>query len=129
MGDPPRRRPFTCLSRRALYEHLNAEWEQELSSLVTGFIGGRLVENLVFEHGARVRTLVRDFARASRIARFDIDMIGGAVTDPRRSIARSPAARWSSTALTISRTRSETSPARTCWPTPAGVTRSNGWST
>jgi predicted dehydrogenase/nucleoside-diphosphate-sugar epimerase len=47
----------------------------------TGFIGGRLVEKLVLEHGARVRVLVRDFARACRIARCDVELIGGDVTD------------------------------------------------
>jgi nucleoside-diphosphate-sugar epimerase len=48
----------------------------------TGFIGGRLVEKLVLEHGARVRVLVRDFARACRIARFDVELIAGEVTEP-----------------------------------------------
>lgn len=48
----------------------------------TGFIGGRLVEKLILEHGARVRVLVRDFARACRIARFDVELVPGEVTDP-----------------------------------------------
>jgi nucleoside-diphosphate-sugar epimerase len=48
----------------------------------TGFIGGRLVEKLILEHGARVRVLVRDFARACRIARFDVELVAGDVTDP-----------------------------------------------
>jgi nucleoside-diphosphate-sugar epimerase len=48
----------------------------------TGFIGGRLVEKLVLEHGARVRVLVRDFARACRAARFDVELVPGEVTDP-----------------------------------------------
>jgi nucleoside-diphosphate-sugar epimerase len=43
----------------------------------TGFIGGRLVERLVREEGARVRALVRTFANAPRIARFPIEMIPG----------------------------------------------------
>jgi nucleoside-diphosphate-sugar epimerase len=47
----------------------------------TGFLGGRLVEKLVLEHDARVRVLVRDFSRASRIARFPIRMIRGDITD------------------------------------------------
>ena len=34
----------------------------------TGFIGGRLVERLVLDCGASVRVLVRNFARACRIA-------------------------------------------------------------
>ncbi len=47
----------------------------------TGFIGGRLVEKLVLEHGAEVRVLVRNFSKASRIARFPIKMIRGDITD------------------------------------------------
>ncbi len=47
----------------------------------TGFIGGRLVEKLVLERGARVRALVKNFARASRIARFDLEMIPGGIAD------------------------------------------------
>jgi nucleoside-diphosphate-sugar epimerase len=48
----------------------------------TGFIGGRLIEKLVLEHGARVRVLVRDFSRASRIARFPVEMVAGSITRP-----------------------------------------------
>ncbi|MBE9513731.1 MAG: NAD-dependent epimerase/dehydratase family protein [Chloroflexi bacterium] len=48
----------------------------------TGFIGGRLVERLVLEHKADVRVLVRNFARAPRIARFPIEMVQGDVTRP-----------------------------------------------
>jgi nucleoside-diphosphate-sugar epimerase len=47
----------------------------------TGFIGGRLVEKLFLEQHALVRVLVRNFSRASRIARFPVEMIGGDVTD------------------------------------------------
>jgi nucleoside-diphosphate-sugar epimerase len=50
----------------------------------TGFIGGRLVERLVLEHGedgAKVRALVRNFSHASRLARFPIEMIGGDIVD------------------------------------------------
>jgi len=47
----------------------------------TGFIGGRLVERLFLEEGAKVRTLVRDFRKASRIARFPVEMIGGDILD------------------------------------------------
>ncbi|KPL25195.1 MAG: hypothetical protein AMJ93_00735 [Anaerolineae bacterium SM23_84] len=48
----------------------------------TGFIGGRLVERLILEHKADVRVLVRNFARAPRIARFSIEMVHGDVTKP-----------------------------------------------
>lgn len=47
----------------------------------TGFIGGRLVEKLVLENGARVRVLVSDFRRASRIARYPVEMIPGTIND------------------------------------------------
>jgi nucleoside-diphosphate-sugar epimerase len=47
----------------------------------TGFIGGRLVEKLFLEHQATVRVLVRNFSKASRIARFPVDIIPGDVTD------------------------------------------------
>ncbi|MBA3356210.1 MAG: NAD-dependent epimerase/dehydratase family protein [Pyrinomonadaceae bacterium] len=47
----------------------------------TGFIGGRLAEKLILYHGANVRVLVRNFARASRIARFNVEMLGGSITD------------------------------------------------
>ena len=47
----------------------------------TGFIGGRLVEKLVLECNAKVRVLVRNFASASRIARFPIEMVHGNVTE------------------------------------------------
>jgi nucleoside-diphosphate-sugar epimerase len=47
----------------------------------TGFIGGRLVEVLVREHGADVRALVRNFTNASRIARLPVEMVPGDVTD------------------------------------------------
>jgi len=48
----------------------------------TGAIGGRLVEKLVLEQGARVRVLVRNFMHASRLARFPLEMIGGDLADP-----------------------------------------------
>ena len=47
----------------------------------TGFIGGRLAEKLVLDHGAGVRALVRDFAHAARIARFPVEMIAGDFAD------------------------------------------------
>ena len=47
----------------------------------TGFLGGHLVERLARHEGAEVRALVRDLARASRIARFDVEIVHGDVTD------------------------------------------------
>ncbi|HSS47772.1 MAG TPA: NAD-dependent epimerase/dehydratase family protein, partial [Thermoanaerobaculia bacterium] len=47
----------------------------------TGFIGGRLAERLVLEHGARVRALVRNVAAASRLVRFPVTVIRGDVTN------------------------------------------------
>ena len=55
----------------------------------TGFIGGRVVEKLVLEHGARVRVLTSNLARASRVARFDLELMLGDVSD--RAIVRSAA--------------------------------------
>ena len=48
----------------------------------TGFIGGRLAERLVVEHGARVRALVRNFGRAARLARFPIELVQGDLCSP-----------------------------------------------
>lgn len=48
----------------------------------TGFIGGRLLERLVLEHGVTVRALVRDFRKASRLGRFGVSLIPGDLTDP-----------------------------------------------
>ena len=45
----------------------------------TGFIGGRLVEKLVLEHGARVRVLTSNYAGASRVSRFDVELVRGDV--------------------------------------------------
>jgi nucleoside-diphosphate-sugar epimerase len=47
----------------------------------TGFIGGRLVEKLILYHAASVRALVRDFAHASRLSRFNLEMVGGGIAD------------------------------------------------
>ncbi len=48
----------------------------------TGFIGGRLAERLVLEHGAEVRALVRNLAGAARLARFPVTVVRGDVTNP-----------------------------------------------
>lgn len=48
----------------------------------TGFIGGRLAERLVVQHGARVRALVRNFGRAARLARYPIELVQGDLTSP-----------------------------------------------
>lgn len=48
----------------------------------TGFIGGRLAERLVLEHGAEVRALVRNLAGAARLARFPVTVVRGDVTSP-----------------------------------------------
>ena len=48
----------------------------------TGFIGGRLVERLILQHGVKVRALVRNLAGAGRLARFPLAVVHGDVTDP-----------------------------------------------
>ncbi len=48
----------------------------------TGFIGGRLVEKLVLDTGAQVRAFVTGYARAVRIARFDVELATGDLTSP-----------------------------------------------
>lgn len=47
----------------------------------TGFIGTRLIEKLMLERGAHVRALVRNWGHAARIARFDLDLVGGQLED------------------------------------------------
>ena len=47
----------------------------------TGFIGGRLVETLMLRHQAKVRVVVRDFRRAIRLRRFDVELISASLTD------------------------------------------------
>lgn len=46
----------------------------------TGFIGGRLAERLVLEHGAQVCALVRNLAAATRLVRFPVTIFHGDVT-------------------------------------------------
>lgn len=38
----------------------------------TGFIGERLVEKLLLTYNVKVRALIRDFSRCSRLARFPV---------------------------------------------------------
>ena len=53
----------------------------------TGFIGTRVVEKLILGHGAAPRVLARKLANAARVARFDVEIVPGDVTD-RASVAR-----------------------------------------
>lgn len=48
----------------------------------TGFIGSRLCELLSLEYRLPYRALVRDFARAARIARLDSELVAGDMQDP-----------------------------------------------
>ena len=47
----------------------------------TGFVGGRLIERLASECRVTIRALVQNWSRASRIARFPVDLVRGDVTD------------------------------------------------
>jgi len=48
----------------------------------TGFIGSRLIEVLMLRHNVKnIKVLVRNFSHASRIARFDLEMIHGDITN------------------------------------------------
>ena len=48
----------------------------------SGFLGGRLVERLVQEHGAQVRVLIRRVMSAAPIARFPVEIVVGDLLDP-----------------------------------------------
>lgn len=48
----------------------------------SGFLGGRLAERLVVEHGARVRVLIRRVASATRLARLPVEIVPGDILDP-----------------------------------------------
>lgn len=49
----------------------------------SGFIGGRLIERLATECRVKIRALVQHWSRASRIARFPVELVRGDVTDAR----------------------------------------------
>ena len=53
----------------------------------TGFIGSRLCELLSLEHHLPYRALVRDFSRAARIGRLDVELVAGDMLDA-ASLAR-----------------------------------------
>jgi nucleoside-diphosphate-sugar epimerase len=53
----------------------------------SGFIGGRVAERLVLEHGARVRVLVRRVMGAARLARLPIEIALGDLADPSGALA------------------------------------------
>ncbi len=47
----------------------------------TGFVGGRLIEKLALSKDITIKALVRNYARAARLARFNVKMIEGSLTD------------------------------------------------
>ena len=47
-----------------------------------GFIGGRLVERLLFEEGAQVRAMVHNFSRAAYLGRLNVEIFQGDIADP-----------------------------------------------
>jgi len=56
-------------------------FKKALVTGASGFIGGRLTEQLILDHGVEVRALVSRFTHASRIARFNLEMVGGGIDD------------------------------------------------
>jgi nucleoside-diphosphate-sugar epimerase len=50
----------------------------------TGFIGTRVVDELVLRHGFAVRTTVRDYRRAVRLGRLPVEWVDGPADDPSR---------------------------------------------
>jgi nucleoside-diphosphate-sugar epimerase len=48
----------------------------------TGFIGTRVVDELVLRHGAEVRATVRDYRKAVRLGRLPIEWVEAPATDP-----------------------------------------------
>jgi len=43
----------------------------------TGFIGGRVVEKLILDHKSHVRAIVRNLSNASRLGRFNLEIVNG----------------------------------------------------
>jgi predicted dehydrogenase/nucleoside-diphosphate-sugar epimerase len=81
-----RRRPFAAWgqeTRRQLSTigPVNLSDKRVLVTGGTGFIGNRLVEQLVLDCNARVRVLVRNYSRAAGIARFPVEMVQGDVVN------------------------------------------------
>lgn len=56
-------------------------WRRILVTGATGFIGSRLCEMLALDHGQAYRALVRNYARAARIARLDAELVPGDLLD------------------------------------------------
>ena len=48
----------------------------------SGFVGGRLVEKLILEHGHIPKCLIRDFGKLTRIGRFPIEIVYGDILQP-----------------------------------------------
>jgi nucleoside-diphosphate-sugar epimerase len=48
----------------------------------TGFIGTRVVDELVLRHGAEVRATVRDYRKAVRLGRLPVEWVEAAATEP-----------------------------------------------
>jgi nucleoside-diphosphate-sugar epimerase len=48
----------------------------------TGFIGTRVVDELVLQHGAEVRATVRDYRKAVRLGRLPVEWVEAPATDP-----------------------------------------------
>ena len=62
--------------------NIDLSGQRVLVTGATGFLGSRLVEKLIIDHHAQVRVIVRNFSKATHIARFSIEMMKGDVTNP-----------------------------------------------
>lgn len=61
---------------------MNLSGKRALITGATGFIGGQLAERLATEEGVQVTALVRNPAKAERLASLGVDIAPGDITDP-----------------------------------------------
>ena len=67
----------------------------------TGFIGTRVVDELVLRHGAEVRATVRDYRKAVRLGRLPVEWVEARRPNRRRCVTHPADATASFTARTL----------------------------